>query len=76
MTPEHLELLTDFLKKKGTMDGTNVRVLFYDPIDQKRVDLPLWFEPALNEVCIGGDEGEMYELSEVELIDTIVLYGE
>ena len=69
MTNEHLKLLTEFLAEKGK----NRNILFYDNIDDKRVDLNMWYEESDNEIYIAGDEGELYELHELDLIDDAVL---
>jgi hypothetical protein len=69
MTNENKEKLAKFLKEQGT----NTMVLFYDQVDDRRIDLSVWYEESENDVYIAGDEGEMYEFSELELIDERVL---
>jgi hypothetical protein len=65
MTIEHTELLKAFLKEKGT----NTNVLFQDNIDNKLVDLSVWYEISNGNVYIAGDEGELYSFDELDLID-------
>jgi len=69
MTKENENKLAKFLK----MQGTNTIVLFYDQVDDRRIDLDVWYEKSDGNVYIAGDEGEMYEFSELEIIDERVL---
>jgi len=69
MTIENKEKLVKFLKE----EGDNRMVLFYDQVDDRRIDLSVWYEESENDVYIAGDEGQMYEFSELELIDERVL---
>jgi len=73
MKQQHEELLKDVLPT----NGDTKRVLFYDPVEKKRVDLALFLIPEDDEIVIAGDEGEIYLLSELELIDDEILknYG-
>ena len=69
MKPKNTEKLTKFLKEQAT----NTSVLFYDNIDKRRIDLRVWYEKSNGNIYISGDESELYEFSELELIDECVL---
>ena len=69
MTKENKEKLAKFLKEQGAY----TMVLFYDQVDDRRIDLDVWYEKSDGNIYIAGDEGEMYEFSELELIDERVL---
>jgi len=71
MTQEHTKLLTEYLKAKPIY--SNPKILFNDLIDHCRVDVEVFYEPSQNKVYIGGDQGELYEFDELELIDQDVL---
>ena len=71
MTKENKEKVAKFIKaqppKWGTITGD---ILCYDTVDKKRIDVNFIFD---GELFISGDDGELYEFSEIELIDERVL---
>lgn len=69
MTTEHTGKLKEFLKKQP--NNFKHGILFFDNIDKKRVDLDVFYEPSEDKVFIAGDEGEIYEFKELDLIDTL-----
>lgn len=69
MTLEQTEKLKGYLKKQP--NNFKHGVLFFDNIDKKRVDLDVFYEPSDDKIYIAGDEGEIYEFKELDLIDTI-----
>ena len=70
MTKENKEKLAKFLREQET----NTTVLFFDQVDDRRIDLDVWYEKSDGNIYIAGDEGEMYEFSELELIDERVIF--
>ena len=54
-------------KKWGHHGG---KILCFDQIDNKRVDIDFTID---GELFIGGDDGEVYELDELKLLDERVL---
>ena len=67
---ENLELIIAYVKAKNK----NVKILFYDKIEQKRVDIELMYDENSFGLAIGGDDSQIYDLNdELELIDTEVL---
>ena len=69
MTKEHEQLIKNYLVNfpMGKI------ILFFDNVDNKRIDLDIWHEKSDGNIYISGDEGEIYEFSELELIDKEVL---
>jgi len=70
MTKENTQKLIEFLKSKNEAVEA---VLFYDQIKDKRLDLFVWFSLSDNDIYIYGDDSQLYEFSELELIDEVVL---
>lgn len=68
MKHEHLEQLKSFM---STVIGTK-RVLFYDSVESKRVDLAIQFSRNDDSITI-LDEGCSYDLKDLELIDLEIL---
>ena len=71
MTTENLKKLEKFLKGNSKNGVTFQKVLCYDQVDDKRLDIDMVYDQG--EIFIGGGQGEMYEFSELELIDDKVL---
>jgi len=69
MKAEDTEKLKEYLKKQP--NNFKHGVLFFDNIDKKRVDLDVFYEPSEDKCFIAGDEGEIYDFKELDLIDTI-----
>ena len=69
MTTEHTEKLKDYLKKQP--NNFKHGVLFFDTIDKKRVDLTIFYEPSVDKIFISGDESEIYDLEELNLLDKL-----
>jgi hypothetical protein len=58
----------DLIKKYLVNFPMGTRILFFDTIDNKRIDLDIWHEKTDGNIYISGDESEIYEFSELELI--------
>jgi hypothetical protein len=65
MNIEYLNRLNEHFKNSGTWGY----VLFYDKIDDKKVDVCLTYESSIESVILCGDDSEIYDLSELILID-------
>ena len=73
MKPENQTKLYNYMKEKANGKIHFESVLCYDTIDKKRVDIPFCYEITYDDVIITGDEGEIYEMSELELIEDKIL---
>jgi hypothetical protein len=72
MTKENENKLAKFLKANADKNNMAwINVLCYDQVDDKRLDVEMVYDKG--EIFIGGDQGEMYEFSELEIIDERVL---
>lgn len=71
MTKENENKLAKFLKSEAKNGLAFIKVLCYDQVDDKRLDIDMVYDQG--EVFIGGDQGEIYEFSELEIIDERVL---
>lgn len=69
MEAKHKQFIKNYLKNHPT--GT--KILFFDNIDNKRVDIGIWHEKSDDEIYMYGDESQIYDFSELELIDEAVL---
>lgn len=69
MEAHHKELIKKYLENHPT--GT--KILFYDNVDGKRVDIGIWHEKSDNEIYMYGDESQIYDFDELDLIDEVVL---
>ncbi len=71
MTKENKEKLAKYLKAQPKKWGNHQgRILCFDQVDDRRVEVDFIID---GELFIGGDDGEKYEFSELELIDERVV---
>jgi hypothetical protein len=71
MTKENETKLYNYLKAKAEGKIHSEKILCYDKTDKKRVDIPFCYEAVYDDVTITGDEGEIYELDGLELIQAL-----
>ncbi len=72
MTNENKQKIIDYLKSQPIKWGSHGgKVLCDDLIDGKKVDIEFIIDN--DTLFIGGDDGEQYELDELELIDERIL---
>ena len=68
-------IIEDYIKLKEYLktQPSNLKrgVLFFDTIDKKRVDLTIFYEPSVDKIFISGDESEIYDLEELNLLDKL-----
>lgn len=69
MTIEQEIKLKEYLKTQP--NNFKHGILFFDTIDKKRIDLDVFYEPSEDKVFIAGDEGEIYEFKELDLIEQL-----
>ena len=72
MTKENENKLAKFLKANADKNNMAwINVLCHDQVDDKRLDIEMVYDQG--KIFIGGDQGEIYEFSELEIIDERVL---
>jgi len=62
--------LYDYMKSKAVGTGQHLeKVMFFDTVDEKNVELSICYELVYDDLSIIGDDCEVYELIELKLLD-------
>lgn len=69
MKEEHFEKLRKYFLDKKHQES----ILFYDKVEGKKVEIPIIYEASLSRPIITGDDSEIYDFEELDLIDDKVL---